>query len=113
MRQQEEVLDSYNTFFIVVGKHLFNKNILYLLLYNLINIERRGFDLEYLYNKNRDDNGNHEVHNYKCDHSPNNLNRVELGQFSSCEQAIAFARNMFGRDNFDGCKHCCPECHKG
>lgn len=66
----------------------------------------------YIVNKNTDQHGLHEVHkeNY-CNHLPNPENRVYLGMFDNCQEALASARRTYPNDRFDGCAHCCPACH--
>lgn len=69
--------------------------------------------MNYIFNKNTDDKGNHEVHNTKCVHLPYTQNQQRLGTYASCSDAIRAAKSLMGKTNFDGCKHCCPECHTG
>lgn len=68
---------------------------------------------EYLYNVNVDENGNHEVHTTNCNYLPSVLNQKSLGWHTDCKEAISYAKRVTGRPNFDGCFHCCSECHKG
>ncbi len=56
--------------------------------------------------------GNHEVHKEGCQWWPNAENREDLGYFSSCHGAVQEARNR-GYSNVDGCRDCCPACHRG
>lgn len=68
---------------------------------------------KYIYNANVDDKGNHEVHDLTCPHLPDVSNRESIGTFMGCRQAILAAKIATGKNNFDGCKHCSPDCHKG
>lgn len=65
----------------------------------------------YFANKNTDDKGNHEVHTTGCPHPPAERNRVPLGNHASCGSATAAARIIYG-GAVDGCKWCCPACHR-
>jgi hypothetical protein len=40
---------------------------------------------------------------------PDPQNRLFLGDFYSCQQAVTEAKKYYWQSN--GCKHCCPECH--
>lgn len=66
------------------------------------------------YYLNRDTTGNpnynHEVHKSTCRYLPSEQNRVYLGYFSSCIEAIRVAKMYY--NNVDGCAFCCPECHR-
>ena len=55
-------------------------------------------------------NFNHEVHKSSCYYLPSETNRIYLGYFSSCSDAIKAAKAYFS--NVDGCAICCPECHR-
>ena len=65
----------------------------------------------YLFNLEADNNGYHEVHKDTCTHLPNIFNRQNLGNFTSCNQAIQHARINYSNYKFDGCYYCCNECH--
>ena len=54
-------------------------------------------------------NHNHEVHKSTCRYLPSALNRVYLGYFSSCAEAMKVAKLYY--NNVDACVFCCPECH--
>ena len=60
-------------------------------------------------------NGDLEVHclDKPCPKSPSIENRIILGNFNNCYNAIAFARQMYPQytKNIDGCYYCCNECH--
>lgn len=59
---------------------------------------------------NSNPNHNHEVHKSTCPYLPSANNRVYLGYFSSCKEAMLKARTYYS--NVDGCAVCCPECHR-
>lgn len=61
-------------------------------------------------NKNPQENGDHEVHEYGCTHAPNSENAEYLGNFSSCREAVKEARKKY--PTADGCYYCAPACHK-
>ena len=44
---------------------------------------------------------------------PSELNRQYIGRYSSCQAAIIAAQIAYPDKKFDGCYHCCRECHKG
>jgi len=67
----------------------------------------------YYYNVNVDDKGRHEVHTGTCLFKPSPQNLRYIGYEASCAQAIQKAILQTGKYNFDGCYHCCRECHKG
>lgn len=57
-----------------------------------------------------DNKGDHEVHCEGCYWPPLPENRIDLGEFYSCQEAVSKARNYYSK--VDGCKHCCEPCHK-
>jgi hypothetical protein len=63
----------------------------------------------YYVNKNPQSSGEHEVHTGECYWLPNPENRLYLGSFSNCWDAIEDAKKHYS--NVDGCKHCCEPCH--
>lgn len=63
----------------------------------------------YYVNKNAQDNGDHEVHQQGCDFLPQPENRIYLGTFSSCHEAVVAARQHYSQVN--GCYFCSRECH--
>lgn len=67
---------------------------------------------KYYVNKqtNGNPNYNHEVHTEYCRYLPSIENRVYLGIFASCSEAVKKARMVY--PNSDGCAICCPQCHK-
>ena len=62
----------------------------------------------YYVNKEAQLTGEHEVHTGDCSYLPSN--RIYLGYFSSCKDAIVEARKHYS--NVDGCYYCCYECHR-
>lgn len=66
----------------------------------------------YIVNKNAQDSGEHEIHNEdSCAHLPNFENRISTGYFNRCEDAVVAAKERWPDSKFDGCMHCCPDCH--
>lgn len=65
--------------------------------------------MRYYVNKNAQANGDHEVHTEICKWLPEPQNRLYLGDFNSCQQAVAEAKKHYRQSN--GGKHCSPECH--
>ena len=65
----------------------------------------------YYVNKNSQSNGDHEVHNGGCPWLPRAENRIYLGFYSTCHQAVTEARKYYRQVN--GCAHCSPACHTG
>lgn len=63
----------------------------------------------YYVNKNMQANGDHEVHVSGCSFMPLAENRIYLGEFSSCWEAVAAARQYYWQSN--GCYYCCNACH--
>ncbi len=63
----------------------------------------------YVMNINSQSNGDHEVHKITCKNLPNPGNRLYLGDFSNCHEAISEAKKYDPKA--DGCIHCSPECH--
>ena len=58
----------------------------------------------YYVNKNAQANGDHEVHESGCSYLPAAENRIYLGDFSNCRDAVAEARRHYRQSN--GCYHC-------
>lgn len=63
----------------------------------------------YYVNKNAQANGVHDVHKEGCAYGPAPENRLFLGYFYSCHEAIAKAKAMYL--HVDGCYYCMPTCH--
>lgn len=70
--------------------------------------------MNYIYNRNTDSKGNHEVHTVECDYLPKIENRIEIRyDHTGCRSAIAQAKEDASKTNFDGCYYCSRPCHKG
>ena len=65
----------------------------------------------YYVNKKKQNNRGHEVHIEECHFLPKTENRIYLGQFNSCTEAIADAKKHYNK--VKACKHCLEECHTG
>ncbi|MGH1364857.1 MAG: hypothetical protein ACRBF0_14955 [Calditrichia bacterium] len=63
----------------------------------------------YYVNKNAQSNGDHEVHTTGCSFMPETHNRIYLGDFSNCQQAVKEAKKYYKQTN--GCYYCSNECH--
>jgi len=63
----------------------------------------------YYVNKNAQSNGDHEVHKEGCSHFPSVSNRMYLGYFSNCKQAVRKAKEYYSQVN--GCYYCSNSCH--
>lgn len=63
----------------------------------------------YYVNKNAQLTGEHEVHKSGCSYMPDINNRIYLGSFSNCQDAVREARKYYSK--VDGCYYCCPRCH--
>ena len=65
--------------------------------------------VKYYINKNTQANGEHEVHREGCKYRPAEANRIDLGSFSDCADAVKAAEKHYKQVN--GCATCSPECH--
>tara|TARA_Y100001956_G_scaffold43096_1_gene42072 strand:- start:1848 stop:2054 length:207 start_codon:yes stop_codon:yes gene_type:complete len=63
----------------------------------------------YYVNKNVQTNGDHEVHKTGCSFLPSPDNRIYLGAFSNCKEAVLEAKRIYSQVN--GCYFCSRECH--
>jgi hypothetical protein len=63
----------------------------------------------YYVNKNAQPNGDHEVHRDGCSFMPHPSNRIYLGIFGNCHDAVREARRYFTQVN--GCAFCSMACH--
>ena len=63
----------------------------------------------YYVNKQAQANGDHEVHHEDCPYLPSIANRLKLGLFNSCHDAVKEAKRTYPRSN--GCYYCSKECH--
>jgi len=64
----------------------------------------------YYVNKNPQINGDHEVHAATCWFLPTADNRLLLGEFAACADAVREAEKYYLQS--DGCAFCCSGCHK-
>lgn len=64
---------------------------------------------KYYVNKNTQSNGDHEVHRDGCKDMPADANRIYLGSFTECADAVKAAEKEYEQVN--GCKTCSIECH--
>lgn len=73
---------------------------------------------KYILNKNKQDSPsgeNYEVHNEDtCGHLPHLDNRIYLGYFNNCQEALKKAKDMYSesKNDIDGCYWCCNLCHR-
>lgn len=71
----------------------------------------------YVLNKNRQNpaqGGNFELHNEDiCSHLPLPENRLPIGYFNSCDDAMSAAKQKYPNvaSEIDGCYHNCHPCH--
>jgi len=63
----------------------------------------------YYVNKNSQTNGDHEVHKAGCSFLPLKENRIYLGDYSNCRDAVENAKNYYSQVN--GCYYCSIKCH--
>lgn len=63
----------------------------------------------YYVNKNAQSNGDHEVHKLECSWVPIEKNRIYLGEFSNCKEAVKEAKKHYSKVN--GCYYCSNNCH--
>lgn len=68
---------------------------------------------KYIINRNAQPTGEHEVHkdDGSCSNMPNPSNRINLGNFAGCHDAIAEARRLYPGKTIDGCYYCANACH--
>ncbi|MFB9843998.1 hypothetical protein [Mucilaginibacter ginsenosidivorans] len=64
---------------------------------------------KYYVNKHAQSNGDHEVHEQSCVYLPAEQNRLYLGEFYGCRDAVDEAKKTY--KSADGCKTCSPGCH--
>lgn len=65
--------------------------------------------MDYYVNKNAQTTGEHEVHAASCRYLPLPEDRIYLGNFSNCTDAVKEARKLY--TDVDGCFYCCYPCH--
>lgn len=63
----------------------------------------------YYVSKIRQANGDHEIHTSTCTFFPDASNRIYLGDFTSCQEAVRAAKNHYNQVN--GCYYCSNACH--
>jgi hypothetical protein len=63
----------------------------------------------YYVNQNEQSNGDHEVHEGGCYWLPGEGNRIYVGWFASCTDAVKAAKQHYRQSN--GCYHCSRACH--
>ncbi|WP_276482592.1 hypothetical protein [Paraflavitalea pollutisoli] len=63
----------------------------------------------YYVNKVAQYNGDHEVHLEACPKFPKPENRLYLGAFDTCLEAVREAKKFYTQSN--GCIHCVQPCH--
>lgn len=56
-------------------------------------------------------NGDHEVHRDPCSWMPGQANRISLGSFDNCQDAVSAAKTHYTQVN--GCVYCSLACHTG
>jgi len=64
---------------------------------------------KYYVNSNSQANGDHEVHKTGCLYMPEIENRIYLGEFTTCRDAVIKAKRHYPQSN--GCYYCCRVCH--
>lgn len=64
---------------------------------------------KYYVNSNAQDNGDHEVHKLGCAWMPSEANRIYLGEFTNCADAVKKAKQHYSQVN--GCYYCSRACH--
>ena len=68
--------------------------------------------MAYFYiNSNEQENGDHEVHTTGCSHPPEPENRVEIGNYDYCWQAVNEAKRRWPNNRINGCYYCSNSCH--
>jgi hypothetical protein len=75
--------------------------------------------MKYIINKKKQgskNGNNYEVHvSNNCEHLPLIDNRVSLGDFNNCDDALSYAKKRYPSKSseIDGCYYCCYSCHIG
>ena len=54
--------------------------------------------------------GEHTIHQGICNYLPATENRIYLGDFKSCLQALEIAKTIYKK--IDGCHYCSLICHR-
>lgn len=63
----------------------------------------------YYVNRNAQPTGENEVHKSGCNYMPDAINKMYLGEFYNCQDAVKEAKKTYS--NVDGCYYCCKLCH--
>ncbi|NLI37124.1 MAG: hypothetical protein GX416_11520 [Bacteroidales bacterium] len=63
----------------------------------------------YYVNRHDQETGEHEVHTGSCRYLPEPENRIYLGYFSNCKEALEEAKKYYS--DVDGCYYCCRPCN--
>jgi hypothetical protein len=61
------------------------------------------------YNQTTNPGLHHEVHREDCRYLP--TEKRFLGDYSNCRPAVEEAKRYYA--DADGCRTCCPDCHRG
>lgn len=71
--------------------------------------------MHYYLNTNEQTSGDYEVHCETCKFMPDIDNRLYLGYFSNCADAVARAKALrpYLSKHINGCWFCCRPCNKG
>lgn len=67
--------------------------------------------MRYYVNRHAQENGDHEVHTESCTFLPEEQNRVYLGNYLNCKDAVREAKKIYPQSN--GCYYCSRECNTG
>lgn len=67
----------------------------------------------YYINKHQQSNGDYEVDESSCAYLPLLENRIYLGEFSTCKEAVDETKIKFpsNKNNINGCYYCSKSCH--
>lgn len=65
---------------------------------------------KYYLNKNAQPTGEREIHKDGCLKLPDVNNRIYLGFFTNCKDALNEAKKIY--PDVDGCYYCSNQCHK-
>jgi hypothetical protein len=66
--------------------------------------------MRFYVNKKVQVNGDHEVHQATCLFLPSDMNRINLGEFFNCSDAVEVAKEHYPDSN--GCFFCSILCHE-
>lgn len=81
---------------------------------NMSSGSRGGATMSYfIMNARAQSNGDHEVHNTTtgCIFMPAASNRIDLGWYLDCSDAVAEAKRLYKNRRINGCYHCARACH--